>query len=306
MLPPFCELTLRPAGSQSTGSPAPLGLLPAARSRPASWGNWRGALLLGRCGPAKQSASCATSQRFRLTSCIRFGSKHQPGVKGTRLAGAAGVCSCAPGSATQGGAESQPEPQRCDPQGERWADGPGQRQGGRAGMKRFSGCGARGQRFWPSQGWLAAICFASSISAAYAEGATIKSRLDGSSLTYTRLYCTPDNESHFGDLTVELEKQNFAPPAASIYIGGAQPASSAFFAGFEPHWGARDLANRLYHPTPAVQLLTVVDGVFSVTASDGETRQLHPGDLVHLEDVAPCKGHITVVGDTPGFLVFAR
>jgi hypothetical protein len=28
--------------------------------------------------------------------------------------------------------------------------------------------------------------------------------------------------------------------------------------------------------------------------------------VVHLEDVAPCKGHITVVGDTTGFLVFAR
>jgi len=64
--------------------------------------------------------------------------------------------------------------------------------------------------------------------------------------------------------------------------------------------------NHLYHPTPAVQLLTVVRGVFSITTTDGELRQLHPGDVVHLEDVAPCKGHITVVGDTTEFLVFAR
>jgi hypothetical protein len=79
-----------------------------------------------------------------------------------------------------------------------------------------------------------------------------------------------------------------------------------FFAGFEAHWGTADLVSHLYHPTPAVQLLTVVEGVFSITTTDGETRQLHAGDVVHLEDIAPCKGHITVVGDTTGFLVFAR
>ena len=137
-------------------------------------------------------------------------------------------------------------------------------------------------------------------------GKTTSSQLAPSRLAYTRLYCTPDHESHFGALTADLAEQNFAPPAAPIYIGGSQPASSVFFAGFEAHWGAADLVNHLYHPTPAVQLLTVAAGVFSITTSDGELRQLHAGDVVHLEDVAPCKGHITVVGDTTGFLVFAR
>ena len=145
-------------------------------------------------------------------------------------------------------------------------------------------------------------------SAASAEdvGKTTSSQLAPTRLAYARLYCTPDHESHFAELTADLAEQNFAPPAASIYIGGSQPASSVFFAGFEAHWGAADLVSHLYHPTPAVQLLTVAAGVFSITTSDGESRQLHPGDVVHLEDVAPCKGHITVVGDTTGFLVFAR
>ena len=31
---------------------------------------------------------------------------------------------------------------------------------------------------------------------------------------------SPDNEPHFTELIVELDKQNFAPPAAPIYIGG--------------------------------------------------------------------------------------
>ena len=47
-------------------------------------------------------------------------------------------------------------------------------------------------------------------------------------------------------------------------------------------------------------------GVFSITVTDGETRQLHAGDMVLLEDITPCRGHITVVGDKPGFLLFAR
>lgn len=150
------------------------------------------------------------------------------------------------------------------------------------------------------------ISVISSIASAEDVNKGTSSKLDASHLTYARLYCTLDNESHFAELTAELTKQNFAPPAASIYIGGSQPASSVFFAGFEAHWGASDLVNRLYHPTPAVQLLTVAEGVFSITTTDGETRQLHAGDVVHLEDVAPCKGHITVVGDSIGFLVFAR
>jgi len=137
-------------------------------------------------------------------------------------------------------------------------------------------------------------------------GKAVGSQLGPSRLAYARLYCTPDHETHFGELTADLAEQNFAPPASPIYIGGNQPASAVFFAGFEAHWGAADLVNHLYHPTPAVQLLTVAAGVFSITTTDGDSRQLHAGDVVHLEDVAPCKGHITVVGDTTGFLVFAR
>ena len=135
---------------------------------------------------------------------------------------------------------------------------------------------------------------------------TTRAEDDGSRFTYVRVHCTPDNESHFADVTVDLNKENFAPPAAPIAIGGNQQVSRAFIAGFEAHWGAVDLNTHLNHPTPAVQLFTVVGGVFSITVTDGETRQLHAGDVVQLEDTTPCKGHITVVGDKPGFLLFAR
>ena len=67
-----------------------------------------------------------------------------------------------------------------------------------------------------------------------------------------------------------------------------------------------ELENRLNHPAPAAQFVVVLAGVFSVTTTDGQTRQFSPGDVVRVEDTAPCKGHITVVGDKPGYLMFAR
>jgi hypothetical protein len=135
---------------------------------------------------------------------------------------------------------------------------------------------------------------------------TAQASPDPSQVTYLRLYCTPDHNSHFQSVTGELRKTNFAPPAAPLYIGNNIPASAVFFGGFEAGWGAHDLVSRLYHPTPAVQFVTVRAGDFSITASDGETRRLRPGNVLRLEDTAPCKGHITVVGDKPGFLMFAR
>ncbi|HEY5207434.1 MAG TPA: hypothetical protein VIJ63_22965 [Roseiarcus sp.] len=146
----------------------------------------------------------------------------------------------------------------------------------------------------------------SSTAGAEEAGTKIQSQNDASRFSYVRLYCSPDHETHFADVTAKLAEQNFAPPAAPIFVGGAQPSSSLFFAGFGPHWGAADLVNHLYHPTPAIQFLAVAQGIFAITATDGETRRLHAGDVVHLEDAAPCKGHITVVGDTTGFLVFSR
>ena len=148
---------------------------------------------------------------------------------------------------------------------------------------------------------------AASLTAGAEEASTkIQAQKDASKFSYVQLYCSPDHETHFADVTAKLAEQNFAPPAAPIFIGGAQPSSSLFFAGFEPHWGATDLVNHLYHPTPAIQFFTVAQGVFAITTTDGETRRLHAGDVVHLEDAAPCKGHITVVGDTTGFSVFSR
>ena len=145
---------------------------------------------------------------------------------------------------------------------------------------------------------------------------------DPSRFTYARLYCGSDGDTHFQYVTAELRTTNFAPtraasrldssavslapPAPPIHIGSDFPASRAFFGGFDTRWGAHDLENRLNHPTPAIQFGIVLQGSFSITTTDGETRPLRPGNVFRLEDTSPCKGHITVVGDQPGFLMFVR
>jgi hypothetical protein len=129
---------------------------------------------------------------------------------------------------------------------------------------------------------------------------------DPSRLTYALLYCTPDGHSHFRDVTAELPKTDFAPPAAPIHIGGHVPASSVFFGGFEAGWGVGDLQSHIYHPAPAPQFIVVLEGDFAITTTDGETRRFRSGGVFRVEDIPPCKGHIPVAGDRPGFFLFAR
>jgi len=129
---------------------------------------------------------------------------------------------------------------------------------------------------------------------------------DPSRLRYTRIYCTPDTETHFEDVAAELAQASASPPGARFYAGGARPMSSALFVGANAYWGTDDLRNRLNRPAPAAQFVVVLAGVWLVTTTDGETRRFSPGDVAWVEDTSPCKGHITVVGDKPGLLMIAR
>jgi hypothetical protein len=129
---------------------------------------------------------------------------------------------------------------------------------------------------------------------------------DLSRVSYLRLSCTSDGNSHFQPVTGGLRKTSFAPPAPPVYIGDKVRASRTLFGRFDAGWGTHDLESRLYHPTPAVQFLIILEGEFSITTTDGVTKQFRPGDVLRLEDIKPCKGHITVVGDKPGLTMFIQ
>jgi hypothetical protein len=128
---------------------------------------------------------------------------------------------------------------------------------------------------------------------------------DPSRFTYTRLYCTPDNESHFETVTVDLAKVDAFPPAPSIFVK-PNPASRMALAGFDARWGAQDLQARKFHPAPSAQFVVYLQGIMSITTTDGDTRHFGPGDVLRVEDIAPCKGHISVVGDKTSFTMISR
>ncbi|WP_410961572.1 cupin domain-containing protein, partial [Salmonella sp. SAL4457] len=71
-------------------------------------------------------------------------------------------------------------------------------------------------------------------------------------------------------------------------------------------WGTADLNGRNFHPTPFAQFVVYLQGVMSITTTDGETRQFGAGDVLRVEDTAPCKGHISVVGDRASFAAISR
>jgi hypothetical protein len=52
-----------------------------------------------------------------------------------------------------------------------------------------------------------------------------------SRFTYTRIYCTPDTETHFENVTVELSKTNAAPPAQlrTLSISGSELRRGTWF-----------------------------------------------------------------------------
>ena len=78
-----------------------------------------------------------------------------------------------------------------------------------------------------------AFVFALMALSAYASASRGEDSRDPSQFTYARLYCAPDGNTHFQDVTAELRKTNFAPPAPPIHIGSDFAASRAFFGGFD-------------------------------------------------------------------------
>ena len=63
---------------------------------------------------------------------------------------------------------------------------------------------------------ISTLVFAGFVVMALPSSVSAEDAADPSRFTYARLYCTPDGESHFQNVTVELRQMNFAPPASPI------------------------------------------------------------------------------------------
>ena len=114
-------------------------------------------------------------------------------------------------------------------------------------------------------------------------------------MRYVRLYADESGESHWDDVDVVLEERRFAPPAQAIEISEPEPAKQMLFLRLRAGW------DEPIHPTPVAQKLVCLSGALRVTASDGDYRDIGPGDFWHMEDKRG-KGHHTVVTSDEDFL----
>ena len=107
------------------------------------------------------------------------------------------------------------------------------------------------------------------------------------------IYADEIGETHFRKASVEFEANHYAPPSPPLEISAETPANTSLFLVAPPGW------DDAFHATPRRQYAVLLEGEFSVTASDGETVMMKPGDMVLLND-AGSKGHLSrVQGDQP-------
>lgn len=114
-------------------------------------------------------------------------------------------------------------------------------------------------------------------------------------MNYYKLYADEAGESHWEQVAVALEERGFAPPAKAIEISAPEPAKQLLFLRLPAGW------DEPIHPTPVAQKLVCLSGTVRVTASDGEARDIGPGDVWHMEDKQG-KGHHTAVIGSEEFL----
>jgi hypothetical protein len=111
---------------------------------------------------------------------------------------------------------------------------------------------------------------------------------------YYKLFADENGDSHWQDVEVTLEERVFAPPAEKIEVSTPEAVKKCLFLRLRSGW------NEAIHPTPIPQKLVCLAGRVRVTASDGEVREIGPGDVWHMEDTHG-KGHHTEVTSTDDF-----
>jgi quercetin dioxygenase-like cupin family protein len=96
--------------------------------------------------------------------------------------------------------------------------------------------------------------------------------------TYTRIYATPDGNSHFEDVTVEMHAIGGDAFSPSSETGKPVEVTDFNFrrmrAGADSDW----------HPAPRRQFVIVMSGTVEIEASDGEVRRFGPASMFFADD----------------------
>ena len=105
-------------------------------------------------------------------------------------------------------------------------------------------------------------------------------------MKHTCLYVDDRGESHFKEISIELEPAEFSPPAPPLNVSTTVPVKQLLFVSAPVGWKG-DL-----HPSPARQYLLMISGQLEIQTSDGESRRFKEGDVLLGTDVIG-KGHIS-------------
>lgn len=97
----------------------------------------------------------------------------------------------------------------------------------------------------------------------------------------TRIYATPDGESHFQEVEVALEEAGEIGRLSEAWLAGSVTFRETG-ADYDYNW---------HHP-PERQLVILLDGVIEIEVSGGETRHFAGGDVLLAEDLTG-HGHRT-------------
>lgn len=104
-------------------------------------------------------------------------------------------------------------------------------------------------------------------------------------MTITRVYATPDGESHFEDVEIPLRDAG-----AIGALSDAVPAGQVIFRETDPDYDYD------WHCAPQRQYIVLLDGHIEIETSDGEKRRFQGGDVLLVEDTYG-KGHRTRTTD---------
>ena len=104
----------------------------------------------------------------------------------------------------------------------------------------------------------------------------------------TEIFADGDGQTHFRKIEIEFEMREFAPPSMPVQVSKEFSTTSSLFMMAPPGW------DKEYHPTPRKQLCVMLSGALSVTATDGETIHMGPGDVLLVNDMAS-GGHLSQI-----------
>jgi hypothetical protein len=112
-------------------------------------------------------------------------------------------------------------------------------------------------------------------------------------IEYLCVYTDADGCSHFETSKIDLNPNDYAPPATPLNTSRQKPAQAIVFLELPVGWFGD------WHPTPVKQWLVLMTGECEIETGDGKSCRRKAGDVILLEDTAG-QGHRTrVVGKVP-------